>query len=80
MAMLTGCPFLSVNYAPKHEDLLSSVDLSGAGAVPKQLTFAAIQAAYEARESFDRDAAFQRIAGFKTIQIQERNAFQGLAP
>ncbi len=78
MAMLTGCPFLSVNYAPKHEDLLSSVDLSSAGAVPKQLTFAAIQAAFEARETFGVDALFQRIAEFKAIQRNELAALQSI--
>jgi polysaccharide pyruvyl transferase WcaK-like protein len=77
MAMLTGCPFLSVNYAPKHEDLLSSIDLSSAGAVPKHLTADAIQSAYESRRSFDRATAFRHIDDFKAIQRSELAVMQG---
>src|SRR5208283_3260113 len=78
MAVMSGCPFLSVNYATKHQDMLSSVGLFGSGVMPKELSAAKIQAAFEARGSFDWDSVFHRIAELKWYQEKEAAAFSAL--
>lgn len=79
MAMLARCPFFSVNYAEKHQDLLASVGLWGAGCAPRDVSAEGIRATFEARERFDWANAFERMDQFQESQREEARAFLGLA-
>ncbi len=79
MAILTRCPFFSVKYAEKHDDILTSVGLQGAGCTPREVTVARIRAAFEARACFDWADAFERIEQFQERQREEARAFHGAA-
>jgi len=79
MGMLTGCPFLSINYSAKHEDLLASVSLAEAGVAPAKVSGPLIQSAFDQRGSFDWDTAFTRIENFKSYQMREMQAFRSFA-
>ncbi len=75
MGILTGCPFLSVNYSAKHDDLLASVELAKAGAAPADVTLRKIQSAFEQRQEFDWVNVFRLIDKYKKFQLSERAAF-----
>jgi len=79
MGMLTGCPFLSINYSAKHEDLLSSVGLSAVGIAPIHVSAQAIQAAFDRRASFDWETVFAGLEAFQQIQRRERDSFRAAA-
>ncbi len=76
MAILTGCPFLSVNYSTKHDDLLASVELAQAGIAPTQITPSSIQSIFADRGSFDWDRVFHHIESYKAFQTAEMKAFR----
>ena len=74
-AIMTGCPFLSINYADKHADLLASVRLAQAGVVPAEATTDKLLAAWEARKSFAWDEAFAALEGYQSVQREQVAAF-----
>jgi len=74
-AILAGCPFLSINYASKHEDLLASLGLADAGINPGEASADAIMAAFENRDSFDWVTAHQRLGEFRDFQKSESTRF-----
>ncbi len=78
MAILSGCPLLSINYAAKHEDMLSSVGLSSSGVSPEELSAERIQEAFDARGTFDWDRVFSRINELKMFQQKEAIEFRTL--
>ena len=75
MAILNGCPFLSINYGEKHEDLLASLGLSQAGISPSEISADKITSAFEKRNSFDWSPVFQRIAELKAFQENQAADF-----
>jgi polysaccharide pyruvyl transferase WcaK-like protein len=74
-AIMTGCPFLSINYAKKHADLLASVQLAQAGVVPAEATTDRLVAAWEARNGFVWDEAFAALEGFQAVQREQMALF-----
>jgi len=75
MAILATCPFLSLNYAEKHKDLLLSLDLVLAGIVPASVTSTVIHEHFKNKELFDWAALSNRIQLLKSIQKKEADAF-----
>jgi polysaccharide pyruvyl transferase WcaK-like protein len=75
MAILATCPFLSLNYAEKHKDLLLSLDLVLSGIAPNSVTSTVIHEHFENKELFDWDALSNRIQLLKGIQKKEADAF-----
>lgn len=71
MALLAECPFLSINYARKHEDFLESMNLSQAGIMPATISYDAITSAFENRQFFDWNSLGNRINNLKKIQQDE---------
>jgi hypothetical protein len=74
-SILSGCPFLSINYSDKHEDLLASIGLSSAGVRPDQISTAQIITAFDRTEMFDWPTMFRRIGELKTFQEKQAKAF-----
>lgn len=74
-AIMAGCPFLSINYAKKHADLLTSVRLSGAGVQPTEATTEGLIAAWEVRNSFAWTEAFVALEAFQAFQQKQKEAF-----
>jgi hypothetical protein len=75
MSILMGCPFLSVNYAAKHFDLLASLDLTDAGTAPDLLDLDLMVRLFSNRKHFDWSAINDRIRRLKASQEQEAYAF-----
>lgn len=75
MAMLTGTPFISVNYAKKHEDLLESVQLSKAGLQPENVSLEKLIEAFNNRQQFNWKETTSQITRLKEIQLAEQKKF-----
>ncbi|MBG9377071.1 polysaccharide pyruvyl transferase family protein [Panacibacter sp. DH6] len=75
MAMLTGTPFISVNYAKKHEDLLESVLLSKAGLHPQHVSLEKMVEAFDNREQFNWKETTSQISRLKEMQHSEQQNF-----
>ncbi|WP_263359740.1 polysaccharide pyruvyl transferase family protein [Acidicapsa ligni] len=76
MSVLSGCPFLSINYAKKHEDMLLSVGLSSSGLAPKDLTLEKIRTAFDQRDKIDWASANQKLSHLQSLQKQQMAEFQ----
>jgi polysaccharide pyruvyl transferase WcaK-like protein len=74
-AIMAGCPFLSINYARKHADLLASVGLVDAGVQPLDATKEGLITAWEARNSFVWDEAFAALESYQMLQHSQKEAF-----
>lgn len=71
MALLAECPFLSVNYARKHEDFLASMNLSQTGITPATISYDAIFSAFENQQIFDWNSLKNHVNNLKKIQQDE---------
>lgn len=75
-AALSHCPFLSINYASKHVDFLSSVNLEENGVSPDQFDLERVTAAFEERtSSLDKEPAFSRFDEFRQLQRSQATKF-----
>jgi polysaccharide pyruvyl transferase WcaK-like protein len=74
-AIMAGCPFLSINYAKKHADLLASVKLSSAGLQPVEATKGGLIGAWTGRNGFAWDEAFAALEAFQAFQLEQKKAF-----
>ena len=75
-AILSGCPFLSLNYAKKHEDMLLSVGLTESGLSPKDVTQEKIRIAFDRRDKIDWKAANKKLSEFRATQRQQMSQFR----
>ena len=75
-AILAHCPFFSINYADKHDDLLESVGLDRFGAHPAAITRTLIDQARAADETFSWDQASAALLRFRTLQRERALAFR----
>lgn len=75
-AILAHCPFFSINYADKHDDLLESIGLDAFGADPAAVTRKLIDQARTAGESFAWDQASAALLRFRQLQRQRALAFR----
>lgn len=71
MASMAGCPFLSINYGKKHEDFLSSINLSKVGFMPSDVSLAVLEQAINHKDEFDWCDVAAKIQGFKEKQSAE---------
>jgi hypothetical protein len=72
---MSRCPFLSINYGDKHEDLLASICLSAAGVRPEEVSGEYIASALERGSTFDWPAMSRRVGEFKAFQESQAAAF-----
>ncbi len=75
MAILTGCDFLSVNYAAKHEDLLMSVGLSDMGTAPGAAHVEHMIDAMGRKGRIDWLSVAARLNILKDLQVSQAEAF-----
>ena len=75
MALLGGCPFISINYDKKHEDLLASINLSNAGIKPEEISLDTILNIFDKRLTFNWGNSITKIIGLKRIQSNEALVF-----
>lgn len=75
MALLAGCPFLSINYGPKHEDFLASLHLAPQGLKPEELTVDKLLVAFQNRDTFNWDITLKKIRHYKKMQFDEQAKF-----
>jgi hypothetical protein len=75
ISIMSGCPFLSINYSDKHEDLLASLRLSAAGIRPEEVSGEHIVSVFERAPTFDWSAVSRRVGEFKTFQESQAAAF-----
>jgi len=71
MAIMTKSPFISINYAKKHEDLLLSLSIPEIGLLPAEASHEKMIAAFNSREDFDWEATRQKMIGYRDFQLKE---------
>ncbi len=75
MAILSHCPFISINYRSKHVDLLESIGLSHAGLQPGKFSSSLLYDIFCNRFYFNWACSENMLAKFKQMQISEASNF-----
>ena len=75
MAIMTRSPFLSLNYAKKHEDLLLSLSIPEAGSHPSETSKDKMTDAFTKRNDFDWAVPRDKMVGYKDFQFKETAEF-----
>ena len=75
MSILSGCPFVSINYSNKHEDMLQSIGLSLFGVQPGGFYFQDLKNRFINRFEIDWKSIEFSLNNFKELQISEKNSF-----
>ena len=75
MAIMTSSPFVSINYAKKHEDLLASLNIPELGLVPNLASSEKLLTAFDIRQNFQWEKIFDQMKDYKTIQFEEVEKF-----
>jgi len=75
MAVMTKSPFISINYAKKHEDLLLSLDIPEAGLSPDLASLTKIKDAFIKRKDFEWTTVRKLMIDYKDRQFAEMRQF-----
>lgn len=76
LALLAKCPFLSVNYRPKHQDMLDTVGMAHMGYNARELNFSLVDKIYkDSVANFDWKDCQQKIKAMQAKQISEYKSF-----
>ncbi|GHS94739.1 hypothetical protein FACS1894207_3480 [Bacteroidia bacterium] len=76
MAVLSNCPFFSVNYANKHIDFLDSLNLKHCGAQMKDISIEQLNYNFDNRnELFDWYKINKQLDNYKMMQLKESEDF-----
>jgi polysaccharide pyruvyl transferase WcaK-like protein len=76
MSVLANTDFLSINYDPKHDDFLTSLDLDGFGFSPKNIQLLQIEEIFNKKEgAIDWDKINTKIKELKSVHNSEKNSF-----
>jgi len=75
MAIMTRNPFISLNYAKKHEDLLLSLSIPEVGLSPEDASCEQMIHALNTRDDFQWDDIRKKMIGYKEFQFEEVQKF-----
>jgi len=75
LAAMAKCPFLSINYRPKHNDFLATISLLHAGIDPPEVTPVLLEEGYAQRASFNWEDALHHLQDLRDRQRQEALEF-----
>ena len=75
MAIMTKSPFISINYAKKHEDLLLSLSIPELGLLPAETSNEKMMHAFKTRDEIKWDDIRQNILGYRDFQFKEADKY-----
>ncbi|MEM9259497.1 MAG: hypothetical protein AAGA62_07605, partial [Bacteroidota bacterium] len=75
LAVMAKCPFLSINYRPKHNDFFETVSLLAAGVDPTTVTPDLLEKKFSDRNNFSWNDAFNRLKSLRDLQKNEVNEY-----
>jgi len=75
LAIMTKTPFISINYAKKHEDLLLSLSIPHIGISPAEASKDKMLTAFNSRLAFEWTPIKTKLQGYKDFQSEQKQKF-----